>query len=179
MTPEDLYFTYNDIIKYNKRNIARLDIYKDITVTKDVNNKINISFPTTSKNNIFFFGQYILPQHILQEYDLDNYKNVFGIRPVYTNCANVVTDSQDPYSLVFNLSNCTDSNLNFYQIKNTTSFANFRATTSNADQSIIDAYIGSETIDGYLAKPLATSKIVTVFFNTNATAMRVRTRRVL
>jgi hypothetical protein len=179
VTPEDLYFTYNDIIHNNKWNIGRLDVYKDITVLKDADNKIKISFPNVSKENILFFAHYILPQHILQEYDLENYKTMFGVHPVYTNCANVVTDSVDPYSLIFNLANCTDTNLNFYQIKNAVSFDDFKRTTKSASDSIIDAYIWSETLNGYVSRPLATNKIVTVFFNTSSTALRVRTRRVL
>lgn len=179
VTLEDLYFTYNDIIRSNKWNISRLDTYKDITIVKDTNNKLKITFPNPSRENILFFAHYILPQHILQEYDLENYKTVFGVHPVYTNCANVVTDSVDPYSLIFNLANCTDTNLNFYQIKNALSFDDFKKTTNSAKDSIIDAYIWSETIDGYASKPLTTNKIVTVFFNTKSTALRVRTRRVL
>ena len=179
VTPEDLYFTYNDIIRNNKWNIGWLDVYKGITVLKDTDNKIKISFLTESRDNMLFFSHYILPQHILQEYDLENYKTMFGVHPVYTNCANVVTDSVDSYSLIFNLANCTDTNLNFYQIKNAISFDAFKRTTSSAADSIVDAYIWSETINGYVSKPLSTNKIVTVFFNTNSTALRVRTRRVL
>lgn len=179
VTPEDLYFTYNDIIRNNKWNISWLDSYKNMTIIKDTDNKLKITFPTASRDNYFFFMHYILPQHILQEYDLENYKSMFGVHPVYTNCANVVTDSTDPYSLVFNLANCTDTNLNFYQIKNTLSFDTFKKTTHSAVDSIVDAYIWPETIDGYVSKPLASNKIVTVFFNTNSTALRVRTRRVL
>lgn len=177
VTPEDLYFTYNDIIHNNKWNISWLNVYQGITVIKDADNKIKISFPTASKDNILFFSHYILPQHILQEYDLENYKSMFGVHPVYTNCANLVTDSVDQYSLIFNLANCTDTNLNFYQIKNTISFDAFKKATSS--NSIVDAYIWPETINGYVSKPLSTNKIVTVFFNTNSTALRVRTRRVL
>jgi hypothetical protein len=118
-----------------------LDGYKNMTILKDTDNKLKITFPTASRDNLFFFSHYILPQHILQEYDLENYKSMFGVHPVYTNCANVVTDSVDPYSLIFNLANCTDTNLNFYQIKNTTSFDAFKRTTSSANDSIVDAYI--------------------------------------
>lgn len=118
-----------------------MNTYKGITVTKDTDNKLKISFPTASKDNILFFSHYILPQHILQEYDLDNYKTMFGVHPVYTNCANVVTDSVDPYSLIFNLANCTDTNLNFYQIKNAISFDAFKKTVKSAADSIVDAYI--------------------------------------
>lgn len=179
VTADDLYFTYNDIIRNNKRNIPWLSLYKDIVILKDTENKIKITFPTPSRDNIFLFGYYVLPQHVLQDYDLENYKTVFGVRPVYTNCANVVTDSSDQYSLIFNLANCTDTNLNFYQIKNTVSFDNFKKASSSSKDSIIDAYIWSETLAWYTNTPLNTNKVVTVFFNTNSHILRVRTRRVL
>lgn len=71
---------------------------------------------------------------------------MFGVKPVYTNCANLVADSEDSYSLIFNLTNCIDTNLNFYQIKNMLSFEEFKKNTSSAGTTIIDAYIGQETI---------------------------------
>lgn len=179
MNIEDIFFTYHDIVHQNKWDIPRLDIYKDIVIIKDTDNKLKISFPSPSKDNISFFGQYILPQHILQEYDLESYKKMFGVLPVYTNCANVVTESTDSNSLIFNLANCIDTNLNFYQIKNAGSFSEFNTRVHSAQDSIIDAYIGPETIDGYISKPLTTNKIVAIFFNTNSLALRVRTRRVL
>lgn len=176
---EDLYFTYNDIIRTNKRNISWLNSYKDIIITKEADNKLTVSFPTPSKDNIFFFSHYIVPEHILRAYDLENYKKLFGVRPVYTNCANVVTDSVDPYSLIFNLANCQDSNLNFYQIKNAGNFDSFQKTTPSANNSIIDAYIWATTIKWYVSEPLVTNKLVTVFFNTNSNKLFVRVRRVL
>lgn len=176
---EDLYFTYNDIIRNNKWNISWLSPYKDLIITKWADNKLTIVFPSPSKENISFFTHYILPQHILREYDLDNYKSLFGVNPVYTNCANLVTDSVDTRSLIFNLANCTDTHLNFYQVKNTLSFDTFKQNTKNADKTIVDAYVGQETIWWYTSKTLISNKLVTVFFNTNSDKLRVRTRRVL
>ena len=176
---EDLYFTYNDIIRSNKWNVSWLDQYKDLIITKWTDNKLNITFPTPSKDNISFFTYYILPQHILREYDLENYKSLFGVKPVYTNCANLVTDSVDTRSLIFNLANCTDTNLNFYQVKNAGTFEAFKKSTRDADKTIIDAYVGQETLDGYTGKTIISNKLVTVFFNTTSEKLRVRTRRVL
>jgi hypothetical protein len=122
-----------------------------------------------------FFDNYILPQHILQDYDSENYTNLFGKKPIYTDCANLVADSADPYSLIFNLVDCPETNLNFYQVKNKGNFEKFKKDPS----SIVDAYIGMETLNGYQAENLMTNKLVTVFFNTNSAKLHVRVRRVL
>ena len=174
---DDVLFTYNDIIHNNKRNINALDIYGDLVVTKNPDNTIKVSFSSPNKDNTTFFGNYILPQHILKDYDLASYKSVFGIRPVYTNCANVVGDSKDPYSLIFNLANCPQSNLNFYQVKNARSFDTFKQSVGNDEDSLIDAYIGLETLPGYQVQQLMTNKLVTVFFNTHSEKLHVRVRR--
>lgn len=63
--------------------------------------------------------------------ELNDYKSIFAFKPVYTNCANLMGQSNDEYSLVFNLVNCNQSNLNFYQVKNTTSFDAFKKSIEN------------------------------------------------
>lgn len=128
---EDIFFTYNDILHGNTWQIPALGQYQEVIVTKDVNNKLKVSFPTKSVDNILFFSNYILPQHIVAGYDLNDYKSLFAFKPVYTNCANLVPQSTDQYSLIFNLVNCADTNLNFYQIKNTTSFDTFKSSVKN------------------------------------------------
>ena len=113
------------------RKIPLLTQYNDITVTKDVNNTIKITFNNKSSDNILFFTNYILPKHILINAELVDYKSMFAFKPVYTNCANLVSESSDEYSLVFNLVNCNQSNLNFYQVKNTASFETFKKSIVN------------------------------------------------
>ena len=176
---EDVYFTYNEILRNNTWKIPLLNQYADTTITKDANNTLKVTFPTQSSDNILFFTNYILPRHILINSDLNDYKSLFALKPVYTNCANLVSQSNDEYSLIFNLVNCNQSNLNFYQIKNTTSFDAFKNSINNGNSSIIDAYVGNETLNGYQAKKLLTNHITTVFFNTHSDKLRVRGRRVL
>ena len=94
--------------------------YSSITVGKDANNTLKVTFPTVSPDNILFFTNYILPQHMLMNSYLNDYTSIFAFKPVYTNCSNLVSQSNDEYSLVFNLVNCNQSNLNFYQVKNIT-----------------------------------------------------------
>jgi len=176
---EDIYFTYNEILRNNMRKLPLLIQYNTVIIVKDVNNTLKVTFPTKSSDNILFFTNYILPKHMLINAELADYKSLFAFKPVYTNCANLVWQSNDEYSLVFNLVNCNQSNLNFYQVKNTTSFDAFKKSIENWGKSIIDAYIGDEILDGYAATKLPTNQLITVFFNTRSDKLRVRGRRVL
>ncbi len=176
---EDIYFTYNEIIRNNKRNLSLLSPYKDITILKDVNNTLTVTFTTASPENIQFFTNYILPKHMLINSELNDYTSIFAFKPVYTNCANLVSQSTDAYSLVFNLVNCNQTNLNFYQVKNMVSFDTFKADIQKWYDSIIDAYIGDETLRGYENKQLITDQLMTIFFNTRSDKLRVRGRRAL
>ncbi len=113
------------------RKLPLLTQYSDITLAKDVNNTLKVTFNSKSSDNILFFTNYILPKHMLINSELNDYKSLFAFKPVYTNCANLVSQSNDEYSLVFNLVNCNQSNLNFYQVKNTPTFDAFKKSVQN------------------------------------------------
>lgn len=178
ITNEDVFFTYNDIIKENKWNLDWLKWYKDISVSRDEAGKVQIGFPNKSQDNVLFFLNYILPKHVLASYTLDDYQWVFATQPVYTNCANLMSQTKDPHSLIFNLVNCEDSYLNFYQIKNTLSFENLKNTIEMWNWSIIDVYEWPN-LKWYHQVPIITNKLLTIFFNTNSEKLNIRTRRVL
>ena len=176
---EDVYFTYNEILRTNMWDIPLLTQYSTITVAKEASNTLKVTFPTASSDNILFFTNYILPKHILTNSELRDYTAIFAFNPVYTNCSNLVSQSNDEYSLIFNLVNCNPTNLNFYQVKNMISFDAFKKWINNWDNSIIDAYIGDETLRWYTAKKILTNQLITVFFNTRSNKLSVRGRRVL
>lgn len=176
---EDIYFTYNKILRDNMRKLFSLTQYNTITIEKDIDNTLTVSFPNASTDNILFFTNYILPKHILINTDLVDYKSIFAFNPVYSNCANLMSQSKDEYSLIFNLVNCPQSNLNYYQVKNTMTFDSLKNDINNWWKSIIDAYIWDETLHWYESHKLLSNKLITVFFNTRSEKLRVRGRRVL
>lgn len=176
---EDILFTYQDIIIKNKRWIRTLTPYKDVKITKESDSSFKVAFPTASIDNKLFFTQYILPYHILKDFDFQSYRELFAVQPIYTNCANIVSQTSDQYSLIFNLVNCMDTSLNFYQIKNHLSFDAFSSVIDEKKSSIVDVYLWDKTFPGYEQHNLFTNKIITVFFNTNSDKLRVRTRRAL
>lgn len=175
---EDIYFTYNDIIKENKLGIPYLEKYSWITVEQEWE-QVKVTFKNNSKDNTAFFTNYILPKHALLEPNKDMYQQSFAIEPIYNNCAKIKSQSTDQYSLIFDLSNCTDTNLWYYQIKNTISFDNFRESVWQLNWSIIDIYEWEQNLDWYEVINLKTNKLITLFFNTKSNKMTVRLRRSL
>ncbi|HRU50558.1 MAG TPA: hypothetical protein P5155_03555, partial [Candidatus Absconditabacterales bacterium] len=142
-------------------------------------NKVKVVFENSSEDNSLFFANYILPKHALLSPNIDMYQQSFAIEPVYSNCAKIKSQSTDQYSLIFDLSDCKDTNLGFYQIKNTISFNNFKESINQLNGSIIDAYIGDENLKGYQTINLESNRLVTLFFNTKSEKMTVRLRRAL
>ena len=175
---EDVYFTYNEIIKKNSFKLAYLDKYSDIGVEMEWD-KVKVIFENSSEDNSPFFANYILPKHALLSPNIDMYQQSFAIEPVYSNCAKIKSQSTDQYSLIFDLSDCKDTNLWFYQIKNTISFNNFKESINQLNWSIIDAYIGDENLKWYQTINLESNRLVTLFFNTKSEKMTVRLRRAL
>ncbi len=177
-TVDDVFFTYNEIIKSNKLSIPYLDMYKDIKVEIE-GTKVKVVFKNSSEDNTLFFTNYILPKHALIDPNLDMYQQSFAIEPVYNNCAKIKSQSTDQYSLIFDLSNCEDTNLWFYQIKNIISFDNFKNWITEGNWSIVDAYEWHENLKWYEEINLESNKLVTAFFNTKDNKMKVRLRRAL
>jgi len=178
MSLEDVFFTYNDILKHNVWWIPTLNKYEQIEISQTEDGKVKVFFPESSTDNNVFFTNYILPRHALFDTKLDEYQKSFSIEPVYTNCAHIMPQNTDQYSLIFDLSNCPNSPLWFYQIKNTVSFKDF-VDTVNLNWSIVDAYFGDQQVSWYNKVNLTTNKVTMVFFNTNSQKTRVRLRRAL
>lgn len=175
----DLFFTYNEIIKKNIWNINQLNTYKDIIVLNEDETKIKIIFPQSSIDNSIFFTNYILPRHALIDDSLANYQQNFSIEPVFSNCWTIKPQTTDPYSLIFDLSKCENTNLWFYQVKNLENFENFLSTVQQSNWSIVDAYVYPQQTDIYITKNIWTTKLMAIFFNTKSEKTRVRLRRAL
>lgn len=175
---DDIYFTYNEFIKNNKLWLSYLEKYSNIEVNLEWG-KVKVVFKNSSEDNTLFFTNYILPRHALIEPNLETYQQSFAIEPIYNNCAKIKSQSTDQYSLIFDLSECEDTNLGFYQIKNTISFDNFKDGITQTKWSIVDAYIWDENIKWYKTINLEGNRLITLFLNTKSDKMTVRLRRAL
>jgi hypothetical protein len=64
MSIDDVFFTYDEILRQNKWGIPALNIWNSISVALE-DGKVNVSFPTATVENLNFFTNYLLPKHIL------------------------------------------------------------------------------------------------------------------
>lgn len=178
VTLDDIFFTYNDIIKNNTWNIPFLNWYKDLVVSQTLDNRVKIIFQNASVDNTIFFTNYILPKHIVVNMKYEDYKQNFGVEPIHNQCSIIWSNTKDQYSLVFDVSNCKNTYLGFYQLKSNESFDIFKNLLTQ-DGSIIDIYEDHWSVTGYISQNIKTNKLVTIFFNTNSPKLQVRQRRTL
>ena len=175
---EDVFFTYDEILRQNKWGIKSLNIWNTITVALE-GGKVKVEFPTANPDNISFFTNYILPKHILGNTSLGEYRANFATAPVYSDCASILSQNKDIHSLIFDLSKCDTTHFSYYQIKNYGSFENFSQSLMNGEKSIVDVYESPYAFEGFTGKNILTSKLIGVFFNTDSEKVKVRLRRSL
>ena len=176
---EDIFFTYDEIIRKNRREIQSLNIWNSVTVALE-DGKIKVSFPTISPDNINFFTNAILPKHIVDSMDLETYKNYFSLAPVTDWCAKIMPQSKDVNSLIFDVNDCQNTNFAYYQIKNYESFEDFENFLRWKNQkAIVDAYASIYSLEWFTGQNVLTSKLLWVFFNTDSGKANIRLRRSL
>lgn len=175
---DDVFFTYDEIIRQNKWGIASLSAWANVSVALE-NGAIKVEFPISSPNNATFFTQYILPKHSIANASLEEYRNTFSLAPVYAGCASIVAQTKDINSLIFDLSKCEDTHLGYYQLKTYQNFEEFEFTFRNGGGSIVDVYQSPYTMPEYSKQNMLSSQLMGVFFNTNSDKVKVRLRRSL
>lgn len=175
VTIDDVFFTYDEIIRQNKWWIDTLNTRKTITVALE-NGKVKVEFPTENKENILLFTNAILPKHYLQNTTLEDYRTTFALDPVKNGCAKIVPQNTDVNSLIFDVNQCKNTNFSYYQIK---SYQDFDTFQNNKGSEIIDLYESPYELRGYESKNVLTSKLSWIFFNTNSEKLKVRLRRSL
>ena len=179
LTIEDIFFTYDEILRKNRRDLQSLNTWNSVTVSLE-DGKVKVSFPTISEDNFNFFTNAILPKHIVESMDLDTYKNYFSLAPITDGCAKIMSQTKDVNSLIFDLNDCTDTNFAYYQIKNYESFEDFENFLRWKNQkAIVDAYTSMYSLEWFTGQNVLTSKLLWVFFNTDSWKANVRLRRSL
>ena len=178
VTIDDVFFTYDEIIRQNRRGISSLNIWDSVTVSLE-NGRVTVSFPTVNPDNINFFTNYLLPKHILQNTSLDEYITNFSLAPIGNGCANILKENKDINSLIFDVNRCEHTNFSYYQIKKYGSFEEFDASLQGERRSIVDVYEAPYSLEGFVEKNILTPKLLGIFFNTNSEKVKVRLRRSL
>ena len=178
VTIEDVMFTYDQILTKNVREIPSLNTWDSVKVEYTEDGKISVVFPTSSFDNINFFVNAILPKHMVENEDLDYYKNYFSLVPVTNGCAKILHQTNDVNSLIFDLNNCSDTKFGYYQIKNYGSFEEFEwALYGKNQKAIVDVYRSMYGLEWFTGQNILTSKLLWVFFNTDSGKANVRLRR--
>lgn len=179
VTIQDIFFTYDEILRKNRREIPWLNAWSLITVSLE-NDKITVTFPTRSSDNINFFVNAILPKHIVDSMDLETYRNYFSLTPVTNGCAKIMSHTNDINSLIFDVNDCDNTNFAYYQIKNYGSFEEFENFLKGKNKkAMVDAYSSVHSLEWFTGQNVLTSKLLWVFFNTDSGRANVRLRRSL
>ena len=179
ITIEDVFFTYDEILRKNRRWIASLNTWNSVKVSLE-DWKVNVSFPTVSSDNANFFINAILPKHVVESMDLSTYRDYFSLAPVIDWCATIMPQSKDVNSLIFDVNACDDTNFAYYQVKNYGSFENFESFLEwKNEKAIVDVYSSMYWLEWFTWQNVLTSKLLWVFFNTDSGKANVRLRRSL
>ncbi len=179
VTIEDVFFTYDEILRKNRWWISSLNTWNSVKVSLE-DGRVNVSFPTVSSDNANFFINAILPKHVVEYMDLNTYRDYFSLAPVIDWCAKIMPQSKDVNSLIFDVNACEDTNFAYYQVKNYGSFENFESFLEwKKEKAIVDVYSSMYWLEWFTGQNVLTSKLLWVFFNTDSGKANVRLRRSL
>ncbi len=173
----DVFFTYSSLLADNYRSIPGLETYKNIEVAL-VDSRVTVTFPQASIDNMIFFTNFILPQHLLANTSRDDYISKFGQSPVGTSCVHIKPTTHDTSSVVFDFESCKDIPLKYYQVKQ---FPNLAALTEYTAQHEDDVSFvtADEQIPWFVANPVILNNYATIFFNTKQPWFTLNMRRKL
>ena len=114
ITLNDIYFTYNDIIKNNSLNL-NYPIVNDLkSVTKDWNT-VKVIFNQASINNNSFFQNYILPEYVLKDVSKNFYISDYSQKDINSTCVSLDLKSNFKTNLILDYSKCPNYYINKYQ----------------------------------------------------------------
>ncbi len=173
---DDLFFTYDQILVKNIWDIKSLAAYKEVKVEQKSDHLL-VTFPTSTTDNDYFFTYYLLPSHVLVNADINKYKSIFAANPITSGCGKIAPKTSDTQSLVFDLTKCEDTNFAYYQIKNYDGFEKLSKSVVEDNNYLVDTYAYQSSLPGYQRLNVVRSQLLTLFFNTKSSKMKVRFRR--
>ncbi|MEF2176171.1 MAG: hypothetical protein V3575_06910 [Candidatus Absconditabacteria bacterium] len=174
ITIDDVYFTYNTIIKENVWQLPVLEKFKNLSI-EFTGDSILVTFPLPSIDNKIFFTNYILPKHIVDGLSLDDYLERYSSKPVKTGCANIKSESVTSDGFVFDMSDCDNTFVKYYQVKSFPNKAVFEDYVKT--NKTIDIFIDSLALSGYNQNKVILNKFVGIFYNTTKSNVDQETRR--
>jgi len=164
LTVEDVFFTYSTLLKENVRNLPQFTNYKNINIQID-GTQLIFSFLDASIDNMIFFTNFVLPEHILANQEYDFYTTVFAQNPVSSWCAKLQAWQNDVNSAIFDLSLCDETSIKFYQVKYFSGYQELN-TYIGTDAADIDIALTQNSLDWFWIQQYITNKFSMVFINT-------------
>jgi hypothetical protein len=179
MNLNDILFTYQTLIADNYREIPDLEWLRGIEVTPDsINNQIIITFSQPNVDNSIFFTNFILPSHILANQTVATYIENFGTQPITSWCAKLQPSLTDPTSTVFDLENCEDTNLRYYQVKAFSELDDIKEYIPTWSLTI-DMSTQPFEYEWYTQHKVLINKMQSFFFNTASETFTVDKRKIV
>jgi len=114
ITLNDVFFTYNDIIKNNSLNLDN-PVANNLKSIKKQNNTIIVTFNQVSINNINFFKNYILPKNVLENSTKNYYVLNYSKQNINSTCVNLDLKSDFTHNVILDYSKCQNYFINKYQ----------------------------------------------------------------
>jgi len=162
---EDIYFTYNDIVKNNVLWFINPVSNNIVSIEKNKDN-IKITFENSSINNVEFFKNPILPKHILLWKTKDYYIWEYLIKFVNSTCVDLDKKSDFLNNIILNYENCEDYYINSYQFLLLNNIKDVLRYLTWANK--IDIYNADENLDKNIFEKISIKENIryAFFFNT-------------
>jgi len=176
VTAKDIYFSYRDILVGNQWNRNELSLYQDVVVDYSTW-VVNVTFPQEASDNMMFFSHFILPEHVAKGLSFEQYMGTYVKDPVRSSCALLLPQPVDDDSLVFDLSQCTDTSILSYQLKLVNSPLVVEDGQLLYDAMHVDQTVGWKA--DYVRLSVPSRKYSVLFFNTTSEALSPKIQRAL
>lgn len=166
----DLVFTYEGVMQKNIWDLPQYKNNANVVVQKSSADTLTVTFPQASKENMMFFTDYILPSHIIKSRNWEDYTKKMPTEFVTNGCA-TLSNSRDEESLIFDLKDCPNTRIKYYQVKK------YTLEQMQEDPWIMDFYIGDGVIPWYNSGSVITNNYVGLFFNMQIGKLNIYARK--
>lgn len=166
----DLVFTYEWVMQKNIWNLPQYNNNTNVVVQKSSADTLTVTFPQASKENMMFFTDFILPSHIIKSWSREDYTKRMPTEFVTNGCA-TISNSRDEESLIFDLKNCPNTRIRYYQVKK------YSLEKMQEDPGIMDFYVWEGTIPWYNSGRVITNNYIGLFFNMQIGKLNIYARK--
>lgn len=166
----DLVFTYEGVMQKNIWNLPQYKNNTNVVVQKSSADTLTVTFPQASKENMMFFTDFILPSHIIKSWNWEDYIKKMPTEFVTNGCA-TLSNSRDEESVIFDLKNCSNTRIRYYQVKK------YTLEEMQEDPWMMDFFIWDDQIPWYNSGRVITNNYIGLFFNMQIGKLNIYARK--